>query len=895
MPANPTLYLIDGSSYLFRAFHALPPLTNSQGEPTGALYGVANMLKAWVNEHHPDLLGVVFDAPGPTFRNELYDQYKANRPPMPDDLRVQIEPLKKMIRAMGWPLIEVAGVEADDVIGTLARKAASQGQDVLISTGDKDLAQLVDERVTLVNTMSNTVLDPDGVKAKFGVGPEQIIDYLALVGDKVDNVPGVHKCGPKTATKWLDAYSDLDGVIAAADGIGGKIGEYLREALPTLPLSKELVTIKTDVALELDGASLSLGEPDSDTLRKIFTRFEFGRWLADLDEEDPASEAATTDTEIVRDLATLDRWVADAKAAALYALDCETTSLDPMVAKLVGVSLACEPGKAAYVPIAHTGAGAGEQLALEAVIERLKPLVSDPACALIGQHFKYDALVLARHGLVIEHWRFDTMLESYVVNAAGFRHDMDTLAEHYLARKTVHYEDIAGKGAKQITFDQVPMDQAAEYAGEDADVTLQLHHALWPKLEEEPPLKQVFEEIEMPLAPVLARIEKKGVLVDRNMLGELSQEFAERMHELEQTAYEEVGRKFNLSSTKQLQQILFEELELPVLRKTPKGQPSTNEEVLEQLARDYVLPRLVMEHRQLSKLKSTYTDSLPLQINSETGRIHTSYHQAVAATGRLSSNDPNLQNIPIRSPEGRRIREAFIAPDGMVLVAADYSQIELRIMAHLSGDDGLLTAFKEGRDVHAATAAEVFGGDPDDIDPDKRRAAKAINFGLIYGMSAFGLSRQLGIGRKEAQEYIDVYFARYPGVKGYMEETRAKAHEAGYVETLFGRRLNLPEINSRNYQRRQAAERAAINAPMQGTAADIIKRAMLGVDRWLTETFAGEASVLMQVHDELVLEVAEPVLEDVKDGVIERMAGAAELTVPLLVEAGVGPNWNEAH
>ncbi|MFK7956634.1 MAG: DNA polymerase I [Lysobacterales bacterium] len=895
MSGNPTLYLIDGSSYLFRAFHALPPLTNSKKEPTGALYGVANMLRAWVNEHHPEKLGVVFDAPGPTFRNEMYDQYKANRPPMPDDLRVQIEPLKRMIKAMGWPLIEVSGVEADDVIGTMARAAAAKGQPVLISTGDKDLAQLVDEHVTLVNTMSNTVLDPEGVKTKFGVGPELIIDYLALVGDKVDNVPGVHKCGPKTATKWLDAYSSLDGVMAAADDIGGKIGEYLREALPSLPLSKDLVTIKTDVELDVTEESLSLGSPDVETLREIYTRFEFNRWLTDLDEEDPVTENHTTDTEIVRDVDTLAQWIEGCQKAGTYALDCETTGLDPMAADLVGISLSYEAGKAAYVPIAHTGSDAGQQLSVAEVIDALRPLVNDESCALVGQHFKYDALVLRRHGLTISGWQFDTMLESYVVNAGGGRHNMDALAERYLARRTVHFEDVAGKGAKQITFDQVPVDDAANYAGEDADVTLQLHQTLWPQLEAAPALKKVFEEIEMPLAPVLARIESKGVLVDESMLAGLSQEFAERMHALEQSAYKEVGRKFNLSSPKQLQQILFEELELPVLRKTPKGQPSTNEEVLEQLARDYPLPKMVMEHRQLSKLKSTYTDSLPHQINRETGRIHTSYHQAVAATGRLSSNDPNLQNIPIRSPEGRRIREAFIAPEGRILMAADYSQIELRIMAHLSGDDGLLTAFKEDKDVHAATAAEVFGGDADTIDPDKRRAAKAINFGLIYGMSAFGLSRQLGVGRKEAQEYIDVYFARYPGVKGYMEETREKAHDAGYVETLFGRRLNLPEINSRNYQRRQAAERAAINAPMQGTAADIIKRAMLTVDEWLSGPMGEKAAVLMQVHDELVLEVDEEALEEVQAGVVERMSDAASLSVPLLVEAGKGHNWNDAH
>ncbi|MEM9530826.1 MAG: DNA polymerase I [Pseudomonadota bacterium] len=890
--AAPTLYLVDGSSYLFRAFHALPPLTNSAGEPTGALYGVANMLRAWVREHEPELLGVVFDAPGPTFRHEMYEEYKANRPPMPDDLRVQIQPLKEMIRALGWPLIEVPGVEADDVIGTLARRAADAGQDVLISTSDKDLAQLVDDKVTLVNTMSNTRMDVAGVQEKFGVTPAQIIDYLALTGDKVDNVPGVNKCGPKTAAKWLGQFGDLKGVMAAADDMKGKIGEYLREALPTLPLSKDLVTIRSSLDLEVAGADLEISEPDRETLREIFTRFEFGSWLADLDEADPDTEAASTETEVVRSLEDLDRWIAAARQAGLCALDLETTSLDPLRASIVGVALAVEPGQAAYVPLTHTGADAGEQLELKPVLQRIGELVHNDDCAIVGQHFKYDALVLKRHGIEIPNWAFDTMLESYVFNAAGFRHDMDTLAEHYLARKTVHYEDVAGKGAKQIPFDQVAVSVAADYAGEDADVTLQLHHHLYPKVAEDAKLQRVFADIEMPLAPVLARMEYQGVLVDRDQLKALSQEFAERMHALEQQSFEEVGRKFNLGSTKQLQQILFEELNLPVLRKTPKGQPSTNEEVLEQLARDYPLPKLIMEHRQLSKLKSTYTDSLPLQINPDSGRIHTSYHQAVAATGRLSSNDPNLQNIPIRTPEGRRIREAFIAPEGYTLLAADYSQIELRIMAHLSGDDGLMNAFREGRDIHAATASEVFGGE---ADADKRRAAKAINFGLIYGMSAFGLARQLGIGRKEAQEYIDVYFARYPGVKEYMEATRAKARDDGFVETLFGRRLNLPEIQSRNYQRRQASERAAINAPMQGTAADIIKRAMLTVDQWLRAEYAERAIMLLQVHDELVLEVQHDLVDEVEAGVVERMSAAAELAVPLLVEAGRGGNWNEAH
>ena len=891
-----TLYLVDGSSYLYRAFFAPvgARLSTSDGKPTGAIYIVGNMIKAWLKEHNPTHIAVVFDAPGKTFRHDMYEEYKATRPPMPDELREQVAPLLEMIEAFGLPLLRVPDVEADDVIGTLCRQAVDGGMNVVVSTSDKDLAQLVDDHVTLVNTMDKTTLDEAGVEKKFGVPPNRIIDYLALVGDKSDNVPGVHKCGPKTAAKWLGLYGDLDGVISHADDVGGKIGEYLREALDTLPLSRDLVTIKTDVGLEQGPADLTLGEQDRDKLVELFSRFEFNSWLAELDEE-PEEDQPEARYETVRTEAALNDWIDRLRAADCFALDTETTSLDPMRADLVGVSFACEPGHAAYVPIAHTAPESGEQLPLETVIQAIRPLLEDPQCKVVGQHFKYDAIVLSRYGIELSGWRFDTMLESYVYNASGFRHDMDSLAANYLGRKTIHYEDIAGKGAKQITFDEVPVEQAAQYAAEDADITLQLHEKLWPEVSAEPKLKKVFEEIEMPLAPVLARMERRGVLVDEGLLKQLSDEFAHRMFELETEAHDIAGRKFNLGSTKQLQQLLFEEQGLPVIRKTPKGQPSTAEDVLEQLASDYPLPRIIMEHRQLSKLKSTYTDALPHQINPDTGRIHTSYHQAVAATGRLSSNDPNLQNIPIRTAEGRRIREAFVVPEGFVMLAADYSQIELRIMAHLSGDEGLMTAFREGLDIHAATAAEVFGGTPETVSSETRRSAKAINFGLIYGMSAFGLARQLGIERREAQEYIDLYFARYPGVKRYMEDTRAKAHDLGYVETLFGRRLTLPEINARNFQRRQASERAAINAPMQGTAADIIKRAMIEADRWLTETFEDNAVMLMQVHDELVLEVRQDLLDDVSSGIQQLMGDAAELAVPLLVDAGSGSNWNEAH
>lgn len=895
MAKSKALYLVDGSSYLFRAYHALPPLSTSRGEPTGALYGVANMLRKWVKDESPQLLGVIFDAPGKTFRHDMYAEYKANRPPMPDDLRAQLEPLLELVEASGMPLLRVPDVEADDVLATLARRAAAEGRDVVISTSDKDLAQLVTDKITLVNTMSNTRMDIDGVKDKFGVRPDQIIDYLALIGDSVDNVPGVPKVGPKTAAKWLAEYDTLDAIMADADSFKGKIGQYLRDSLETLPLSRDLVTVKDDVELDAGPGDLALREPDREKLRKLYGHWEFTAWLNELESEQPAAEAVEMKTVLVDSEEELDRWVEKMRKADVVAVDTETDSLDSMRAELVGISLAVHAGEAAYIPVAHRYPGAPAQLDRDLVIERLKPVLEDPDIAIVGQHFKYDMLVLGRYGVTVRGYRYDTMLESYVLNSSVGRHDMDTLAERYLQRTTTHFEDIAGKGAKQISFADVDLDSATQYAAEDADVTLQLHQTLWPRIAEQDGPKYVFESIEMPLAPVLAAIERRGVLVDTDKLKALSKEFAERMVELEKDAEKEAGQPFNIGSTKQLGELLFDKLQLPVIRKTPKGQPSTAEDVLEELGREYALPRLIIQHRQLSKLKSTYTDKLPEQINPDTGRIHTSYHQAVAATGRLSSSDPNLQNIPIRNEEGRRIRRAFVAPKGWKIVAADYSQIELRIMAHLSGDEGLRKAFKDGLDIHAATAAEVFGGEPESVDPDHRRAAKAINFGLIYGMSAFGLSKQLGVERKEAQEYINIYFGRYPGVKDYMENTRKSARDKGYVETIAGRRLYLPEINARNFQRRSAAERAAINAPMQGTAADIIKRAMIEIDQWLNETWPDDVNMTMQVHDELVFEVRENIVEEFCGAITQRMSAAAELSIPLLVEAGVGDNWEEAH
>ena len=887
-----TLYLVDGSSYLYRAFHALPNLTNSAGEATGALLGVANMLRRLIKEADSHRIAVVFDAKGPTFRHERYPDYKANRPPMPAELRSQVQSIHELVRLLGLPLIEVEGVEADDVIGTLARQAEEADLDCVVSSGDKDLAQLVTDRVTLVNTMSETTMDRDGVLEKFGVRPDQIVDFLALTGDKTDNIPGVEKCGPKTAAKWLKAYGTLDGVIEHADEIGGKIGENLREALDHLPLSRELATIRLDLDLDFAPADIAKAEENEAELRRFLQRYEFNSWLQELGEDPEAGAAATYD--VILDEAGFDAWLERLAAAELVAVDTETTSLDPMRAELVGLSFATEANRAAYLPVGHDYPGAPPQLDRDTVLERLRPLLEAETPRIVGQHFKYDMNVLSRYGIAVRGVAFDTMLESYVFNATGTRHDMDSLALKYLGRQTTHYEDVAGKGAKQIPFSEVSIEDAAHYAAEDADITLQLHEHLWPRLGEEASLRSVFEDIERPLVPVLARMEQRGVLIDGDILRRQSDEMAKEIHALEEQAHAAAGQPFNLGSPKQLQEILFDKLGLPVLRKTPKGQPSTAEDVLHELAADYELPQLILDYRSLSKLKSTYTDRLPEDINPETDRVHTSYHQAVAATGRLSSSNPNLQNIPIRTPQGRRIRKAFVAPKGRVILAADYSQIELRIMAHISGDEGLLKAFREDIDVHRATAGEVFDTPYEEVGDDQRRAAKAINFGLMYGMSAFGLARQLDIERGEAQTYMDTYFARYPGVAEFMENTRQQARDQGFVETLFGRRLYLPDINASNGQRRQAAERAAINAPMQGTAADIIKRAMIRVDAWLNEEYP-EALLTLQVHDELVLEVPEDQLEAVRAGVCGLMEAAAELDVPLVVEAGHGADWDAAH
>ena len=893
------LVLIDGSSYLYRAYHALPNLTNSSGEPTGALHGVLNMINKLIREQAGAHVAVVFDAPGKTFRDEIFAEYKANRPPMPDDLRSQVQPILDAVRFMGLPLLQVEGVEADDVIGTLCRQAADSGQNVLVSTGDKDLAQLVTDKVTLVNTMNDSVLDRDAVKDKFDVWPEQIIDYLALVGDSSDNIPGVPKVGAKTAAKWLNAYESADGIVASADEIKGKVGESLRDNIEQLRLSQDLATIRVDVELPVAIADLEAGDADIDKLRELYGRFELRTLLKQLDDQsgaaEPESDAETEgDYETVLTWGAFDAWLQRIKSAELVAFDTETTSLEYMQAEIVGLSVSVTAGEAAYIPVAHDYPGAPDQLPRDEVLEKLRPWLEDPDAAKVGHHLKYDAHVLARHGIQLRGMAFDSMLESYVLNSVATRHDMDSVARHYLGRETIHYEDVAGKGAKQLTFNEIDIETAAPYAAEDADITLQLHETLWDKLREVEPLRKLYAEIEQPLVPVLLAMEETGVLLDRDMLAKQSTELAKRMAELEKEAHELGGGPFNLGSPKQLQEILFERLELPVMRKTPKGQPSTAEDVLHELAENYDLPRVIIEYRGVSKLKSTYTDKLPLQIAASTGRVHTSYHQAVAATGRLSSTDPNLQNIPIRTAEGRRIRQAFVAPDGHVLLAADYSQIELRIMAHLSGDQGLLDAFAAGADVHRATAAEVFEVDIDDVSANQRRSAKAINFGLMYGMSAFGLGKQLGIPRNEAQEYIDLYFDRYPGVRAYMDNTRESAAERGYVETVFGRRLYLPEINARNAQRRQYAERSAINAPMQGTAADIIKRAMIRVHHWLRGKDAG-GRMIMQVHDELVFEVAKDRVDAFSAEVADIMCGAAELAVALRVDIGTGPNWDEAH
>jgi len=898
---NRPLVLVDGSSYLFRAYYALPELSTSRGQPTGAVRGVIAMIRKLAKDYPGSHIAVIFDAPGKTFRDDLYGEYKANRESMPEDLREQIQPIHEIIRAMGIPLLVVPGVEADDVIGTLALQATQARQDTVVSTGDKDMAQLVTEHVTLVNTMTETTMNREGVVEKFGVPPELIIDYLALMGDTVDNIPGVPKVGPKTAAKWLNQFGSLDDVVNQADEIKGKVGESLRDCLEQLPLSKELTTIKCDVELDVALADLVAQEPDTDALLEFFSSLEFKSWrdelLAGGDDvpiEQVAVEVASRDYQCVTDTRELKRWVDKLRAAGAFAVDTETTSINYMEAELVGFSFATEVGEAAYVPVGHDYAGAPPQLSLDEALAALQPLLEDAQLTKIGQNLKYDMSVLARYGVAVNGKLFDTMLESYVLNSVATRHNMDALAGFYLDRTTIHYEDIAGKGAKQITFNQVGVNEAAEYAAEDADITLQLHQTLWPRVQEHKGLNSVFEDIEMPLVPVLSEVERNGALVDGRLLKQHSAELADRMQTLKEEAWAQAGGEFNLDSPKQLQEVFYEKLGLPVLKKTPKGAPSTAEPVLVDLARDYELPATILEYRGLAKLKSTYTDKLPLQINAETGRIHTSYHQAVAATGRLSSSDPNLQNIPIRNAEGRRIRQAFVPPAGKVIVAADYSQIELRIMAHLSGDASLRDAFAHGMDIHRATAAEVFGKTPDEISDEERRSAKAINFGLIYGMSAFGLGRQLSISRTLAQEYIDRYFDRYPGVRQYMEETRAIAREQGFVETVYGRRLYLPEINAKNVPRRQAAERTAINAPMQGTAADIIKRAMISVQQMLSNGGL-DALMIMQVHDELVFEVAQDDTDALLGSVTDIMQSAAELSVPLIVDAGIGENWDQAH
>ncbi len=894
------LVLVDGSSYLYRAFHALPPLSNSRGEPTGAVYGVINMLRSLLAEYTPEHVAVVFDARGKTFRDDLFAEYKANRPPMPDELAAQIEPLHTLVQALGLPLLQVPGVEADDVIGTLARQASAQGMDTVISTGDKDMAQLVDRHVTLVNTMSHSVLDPQGVQDKFGVPPERIIDLLALMGDSSDNIPGVPKVGPKTAAKWLGVYGSLDTVIAHAGEIKGKVGESLRDHLETLALSRELATIRCDVELETGPQDLQPRQPDVEQLREWYTRLEFSRWLDELDGEIPpvtaeAGEAPDSHYETVLTEERLEDWLARLEAAGEFAIDTETTSLDYMAARIVGVSFAVMAGEAAYVPLAHDYPGAPDQLDRATVLARLRPLLENTQYKKIGHNLKYDRNVLLNNDITLSGMRFDSMLESYVIDSTATRHDMDSVALKYLGYRTIKYEEVAGKGANQLGFNEVPVETAAPYAAEDADITLRLHQAIWPRLQAEPGLEKIYNEIELPLLTVLSDMERTGVAIDTDMLARQSRELAGRILEIEKEAQREAGQPFNLGSPKQIQEILFDKLQLPVLAKTPKGAPSTAESVLQELALDYPLPRQILEYRSFSKLKSTYTDRLPEQLCAATGRVHTSYHQAVAATGRLSSSDPNLQNIPVRTEEGRRIRQAFVAPEGYRLLAADYSQIELRIMAHLSSDDGLLKAFAAGADVHRATAAEVFGVAPEQVTGDQRRSAKAINFGLIYGMSAFGLARQLGIARGAAQEYIELYFARYPGVRNYMEATREQARERGYVETVFGRRLYLPEIRARNQQRRAAAERTAINAPMQGTAADIIKRAMIGLHGWIGSQSALDITMIMQVHDELVFEIAEADVEQARAPIREAMVAAAGLKVPLVVDIGVGSNWDEAH
>ena len=891
------IVLVDGSSYLYRAFHAMPNLANSQGDSTGAVYGIVNMLRRLMREQDTPHFVVVFDAPGKTFRDRLYSEYKANRPPMPDELRSQIDQVHAVIEAMGLPLLSIPDVEADDVIGTLAKAAPSAGMDAFIVSGDKDLAQLVGPGVVMCDSMKNVVYDEKGVEEKFGVPPDRIIDFLALVGDTSDNIPGVPKVGPKTASRWLMEYGSLDTLVANADSIKGKVGENLRGSLDQLALSRQLATIKCDVPLEKELEALVISPADEDTLRQLYAELEFKTWLSELGGLNESVEAEPTEAtryETVVDMSTLNKWVEKLTRAPYFAFDTETTSIDAMQARLVGVSFAVEAGEGAYVPVGHDYLDAPKQLSKEQVLDALRPLLEDPNRAKLGQNLKYDCTVLHNHGVMLNGIRFDTMLESYVLDSTGSRHDLDTLSLKYLGHKTIHYEDVAGKGKGQLSFNEVPVEVAAPYAAEDADITLRLHETLFPRLKKEDAQTELFDRIEMPLVPVLSKIERTGVRVDAQMLAAQSKELAERTQELEAKAHAEAGGVFNIASPKQIQEILFNRLGLPVISKTPKGQPSTAESVLAELAEQHELPKLILEHRGLSKLRSTYTEKLPRLINAYSGRVHTSYHQAAVATGRLSSSDPNLQNIPVRTAEGRRIREAFIPAAGYQLVAADYSQIELRIMAHLSTDNGLLSAFEKGEDVHRATAAEVFGVELDSVSKDQRRSAKAINFGLIYGMSAFGLGRQLGIDRGRAQDYINLYFERYPGVRTFMDATREQVREKKYVETVFGRRLYLPDISSSNHARRQGAERAAINAPMQGTAADLIKLAMLAVDNWLS-TDASDSRIIMQVHDELVLEVPESDVSRVSGELSKLMSGVAELAVPLKVDAGIGNNWAEAH
>ena len=885
--------LIDGSSYLFRAFHALPKLMSTKGAHTGAIRGVISMIKKLMKDYEGSHIAVVFDARGKSFRNELYAEYKANRSKMPDDLREQIAPIQNIIQMMGLPLIIIEGVEADDVIGTLACQATAMQLPVVISTGDKDMAQLVNEHVTLINTMTDTLMDHEGVIAKFGVRPDQIIDYLALVGDTSDNIPGVPKCGPKTAVKWLAEYGSLEGVIENSDAVKGKVGDYLRDSVDILPLSYQLATIKLDVEMDCSIDELVISDQDESSLREIYTEFEFKQWIDELGADD-SSVRVERKYEIILSEERFDYWLNRLADSSEFAFNTETSRLDYMDADLVGISFSLNINEAIYIPLSHSYQGAPEQLDRNTVVTRLKSVLENPDITKIGHNVKYDMSVLARYGIDLNAIGHDTMLESYVLNSIASKHNLDDLALKYLGTATIPYEEVAGKGAKQILFDQVDIESAGEYSAEVADTTLKLKQSLWSKLVTEARLRRVFEDIELPVLKVLSRIERNGVLLDKKLLRAQSNELEKRMQQLEQEAYVLAGEEFNLGSPKQLQTIFFEKLNIPVIKKTPKGQPSTAEPVLQELALDYPLPKVIMEYRGLSKLKSTYTDQLPEQVHESTNRVHTSYEQAVTATGRLSSQNPNLQNIPIRTENGRRVRKAFIAPEGYKLIAADYSQIELRIMAHLSKDERLLSAFKAGEDIHRATAAEVFGVDVSEVRDDQRRSAKAINFGLIYGMSAFGLAQQLDIGRNDAQEYVDLYFERYPGVKDYMDRTRQLAADQGFVETLFGRRLYLPEINASNFQRRQAAERTAINAPMQGTAADIIKRAMIRVDEWL-ENDQVDARMIMQVHDELVLETLSTEIDTVAQTVSRMMSEAAELSVPLVVECGIGDNWEAAH